>query len=106
MKYASMLFTIVTLFAFYCPAGFAQKPEDRYNRQEVMISMRDGVKLNTVIFTPKEQAEPLPFLLSRTPYGVSDNASPEKSQYTSDLAADGYIFVFQDIRGRYKSEGR
>jgi len=106
MKYTFMLFSIATLVVFYSPDGFAQQPEDRYSRQEVMIPMRDGVKLNTVIFTPKEQTAPLPFLLSRTPYGVSDNPSPEKSQYTSDMAADGYIFVFQDIRGRYKSEGR
>jgi len=106
MKYTFMLFSIATLVVFYSPDGFAQQPEDRYSRQEVMIPMRDGVKLNTVIFTPKEQTAPLPFLLSRTPYGVSDNSSPEKSQYTSDMAADGYIFVFQDIRGRYKSEGR
>ena len=106
MKYTFMLFSIATLVVFYSPGGFAQQPEDRYSRQEVMIPMRDGVKLNTVIFTPKEQTAPLPFLLSRTPYGVSDNPSPEKSQYTSDMAADGYIFVFQDIRGRYKSEGR
>jgi len=106
MRYTFMLFSIAALVVFYSPAGFAQQPEDRYNRQEVMIPMRDGVKLNTVIFTPKEQTAPLPFLLSRTPYGVSDNPSPEKSQYTSDMAADGYIFVFQDIRGRYKSEGR
>ena len=106
MRYAFSLTFTLFLCILYCPAGVAQQAGDRYNRQEVMIPMRDGVKLNTVIFTPKEQGEPLPFLLSRTPYGVSDNVSPEKSQYTSDMAADGYIFVFQDIRGRYKSEGR
>jgi len=106
MSYTFRLFFIAALFTFYCAAGFAQQAEDKYTRQEVMIPMRDGVKLNTVIFTPKDQAEPLPFLLSRTPYGVSDNASPEKSQYTKDMADDGYIFVFQDIRGRYKSEGK
>src|ERR1700744_1632200 len=76
------------------------KPDDKYNRQEVMIPMRDGVKLHTVIFTPKDQKEKLPFLMSRTPYGVNDNQSPERSSYTKDMADDGYIFVFQDIRGR------
>jgi uncharacterized protein len=79
---------------------------DKYKRQQVMITMRDGIKLNTVIFTPVEPKEPLPFLLERTPYGVSDNPSPEKSSYTKDLANDGYIFVYQDIRGRYLSEGK
>ena len=81
------------------------KPDDKYNRQEVMIPMRDGVKLHTVIFTPKDQKEKLPFLMLRTPYGVNDNPSPEKQGYIKDMAEEGYIFVFQDIRGRYLSEG-
>ena len=68
--------------------------------------MRDGVRLNSVIFTPKIQNEPLPFLILRTPYGVSRNPAPDKVDYLKDLAADGYIFVLQDIRGRYKSEGK
>lgn len=87
---------------------FAQqiKPDDKYSRQEVMIPMRDGIKLHTVIFTPKEQKGKLPFLMTRTPYGVNDNPSPERQQYIKDMAEDGYIFVFQDIRGRYGSEGK
>jgi putative CocE/NonD family hydrolase len=86
---------------------FAQqsKPEDKYNRQEVMIPVRDGVKLHTVIFTPKGQKDKLPFLMLRTPYGVNEYPSPEKQGYIKDMAEDGYIFVFQDIRGRYLSEG-
>lgn len=68
--------------------------------------MRDGIKLHTIVFTPKNQTESLPFLLTRTPYGVSKYPSPEKIQYTRDMAEDGYIFVFQDIRGRYSSEGQ
>ena len=79
---------------------------DQYDRQEIMIQMRDGIKLNTVIFTPKNSTEKLPFLFLRTPYGVTDYPSPEKIQYIKDMAQDGYIFVFQDIRGRYKSEGK
>ncbi|HEY4196753.1 MAG TPA: CocE/NonD family hydrolase, partial [Mucilaginibacter sp.] len=82
------------------------KPDDKYNRQEVMIPMRDGVKLNTVIYTPKDQKEKLPFLMLRTPYGVHDYPSPDKQGYIKDMAEDGYIFVFQDIRGRYLSEGK
>lgn len=82
------------------------KPDDKYNRQEVMITMRDGVKLHTVIFTPKNQPEKLPFLMLRTPYGINNKPSPERQQYIRDMADDGYIFVFQDIRGRYLSEGK
>jgi len=87
---------------------FAQKTpaEDKYNRQEVMVPMRDGIKLHTVIFIPKNQTEQLPFLIERTPYGVNDYPSPEKNPYVKDMADDGYIFVYQDIRGRYLSEGK
>lgn len=68
--------------------------------------MRDGVKLHTVIFTPKEKIGKLPFLMLRTPYGVNGYPSPEKDGYIKDMADEGYIFVFQDIRGRYLSEGK
>jgi hypothetical protein len=71
-----------------------------------MIPMRDGIKLNTVIFTPRAATEKYPFLLRRTPYGVSNAGAPDKGSYVKDLADDGYIFVYQDIRGRYKSEGK
>lgn len=87
-------------------ACYAQTPAVNYVRQEVMIPMRDGIHLNTVIFTPENVKEKVPFLLMRTPYGVSDSRSPDKSSYLKDMAADGYIFVHQDIRGRYKSEGK
>lgn len=86
--------------------SFSQSSEDKYDRQEIMITMRDGVRLNTVIFTPENSSEKLPFLLLRTPYGVSNELSPEKNSYIKDMAKEGYIFVFQDIRGRYKSEGK
>jgi putative CocE/NonD family hydrolase len=87
--------------------SFAQtKPGDKYNRQEVMIPMRDGVRLHTVIFTPKESSDKLPFLMERTPYGVNRYPSPERNGYIKDMAEDGYIFVYQDIRGRYLSEGK
>jgi hypothetical protein len=70
----------------------------------VMIPMRDGIKLNTLIFIPKNSKEPLPFLLSRTPYGVAESPYPERSN--PELAKEGFIFVDQDIRGRYLSEGK
>ncbi|RZS63917.1 CocE/NonD family hydrolase [Pseudobacter ginsenosidimutans] len=77
-----------------------------YERMEVLITMRDGVKLNTVIFTIPNSSEPLPFLFLRTPYGVSGYPSPNEMMSTKEMANEGYIFVFQDIRGRYKSEGK
>jgi putative CocE/NonD family hydrolase len=78
-----------------------------YNKQDIMIPMRDGVKLHTVIFTPKENTAPLPILIQRTPYGasVSDDYNILNVPFFSNMAKEGYIFVFQDIRGKYKSEG-
>ncbi len=78
-----------------------------YTRQEAMLPMRDGVRLHAVILRPAEmqQGETLPFLLDRTPYGVDGFDSKTGIEEMPELAASGYIFVYQDIRGRYKSEG-
>ena len=77
-----------------------------YQRSEVMIPMRDGVKLHTIILKPADIADPLPFLIMRTPYGVDGTDRAEIFGYRPELARDGYIFVAQDIRGRFKSEGQ
>src|SRR5204863_2836057 len=83
-----------------------------YVRREVMIPMRDGVKLHTVIVVPKG-ARNAPILLTRTPYNASErskrNASPHMVAalplFDELFAADGYIRVYQDVRGKYGSEG-
>src|SRR5438552_6239922 len=79
-----------------------------FDKREAMIPVRDGVKLHTEIYTPKNAKEPLPILFERTPYGIS--AANKGMSYSLDryahMFADGYIFVFQDIRGRYGSEGK
>ncbi len=79
---------------------------DLFVRQEVMIPMRDGVRLQTVIFTPKEARQPLPILLRRTPYGVPEDEAWAHTGNHDELIADGYIFVVQNIRGRFGSEGQ
>jgi predicted acyl esterase len=76
-----------------------------YSRNEVLIPMRDKIRLNTLIYTPVNARESLPFIIIRTPYGAGSYPFPNKFQYLADLASEGYIFVFQDIRGRYNSEG-
>jgi putative CocE/NonD family hydrolase len=78
-----------------------------YLRRDVMIPMRDGTKLFTVILAPKNFSLPVPLLIQRTPYGASlpENYNILESSSYGSLAAEGYIFVFQDIRGKYKSEG-
>ena len=80
-----------------------------YTRQEAMIPVRDGVKLHTVILRPagsEKVGERLPFLMERTPYGVSRASSNSVNGSKPELAGSGYIFVFQDIRGRYDSGGQ
>ena len=98
--------------AFLPISSFAQQKardySELFDKSEVMIPMRDGAKLHTEIYTPKNAAEPLPILFERTPYGISDpGKGPSRmlSRY-DELMSDGYIFVFQDIRGRYGSEGK
>jgi uncharacterized protein len=78
-----------------------------FDKHEVMIPARDGVKLHTEIYSPKNASELLPILFDRTPYGISarDNGVSPMIRRYPELFREGYIFVFQDIRGRYGSEG-
>ena len=80
-------------------------PIPTFDKQEVMIAMRDGVKLHTNVFTPRGFAGNLPIIMIRTPYGIEGGEASFRGAY-AELARDGYIFVHQDIRGRYKSEGQ
>ncbi len=78
-----------------------------FDKKEVMIPMRDGVKLHTEIYTPKDSKGAMPLFLERSPYGISaqdKGHSPILYRYI-EMWPDGYIFVLQDIRGRYGSEG-
>ena len=95
------------------PSNF-QKPTGSFDyvKREVMIPMRDGVKLHTVIVVPKG-AKDAPILLTRTPYNASNRANRSNSTHMVAVlpVADevfvgaGYIRVYQDVRGKYKSEG-
>jgi putative CocE/NonD family hydrolase len=98
------------------PATFKARVESfDYARREVMIPMRDGVRLNTVILVPRG-ATRAPILLTRTPYGAADRGARNASAHLSavlgdsDVADDaveggGYIRVIQDVRGKHDSEG-
>jgi putative CocE/NonD family hydrolase len=82
--------------------------ESKYSRKETTISMRDGIKLFTSIYSPKNNDEKHPVILVRTPY----NIEPREDNYSyrlmdmSHLLSENYIIVFQDVRGRYMSEGK
>ncbi len=92
-------------FASIAPIA-AQQPEPPFTRIDAMITMRDGVRLHTQVYTPVRATEPLPILLLRTPYGIGDLAPAQMAALLPELTADGYIIVRQDIRGRFKSEGQ
>src|SRR5580704_4278325 len=83
----------------------------QYKKTSVMIPMRDGVKLYTVILSPVNSRGPVPILIQRTPYGanipIHDDSVFTYPRYYPfyNMAREGYIFIFQDIRGKYKSEG-
>src|SRR5580658_8664211 len=89
------------------PAAFGQGVEfvkASYTKYEYQIPMRDGKKLFTAVYAPKETSQPYPILLTRTPYSVSPYG--EDSYRTSlgpaeIFAKDGFIFVYQDVRGRW-----
>lgn len=96
-----------------CFSAWAQMPDSvyvkkHYDKMEVQIPMRDGVKLFTAIYTPKNKSKTYPTLMQRTcysvePYGVDKyEKSLGPSKY---LMYDGFIFVYQDVRGRWMSEG-
>jgi uncharacterized protein len=100
--------SVAVALAFFAFASYAQnQPEAAkfaIDYREVMIPMRDGVRLQTVIISPKKSKEPLPILLRRTPYGVPDEAAAEEA-LAADPNAGKWIRVAQNIRGRFKSEG-
>ena len=80
----------------------------RYTKQEVEIPMRDGVKLFTIVYAPVDTGRAVPILMTRSPYG-SDPYGPDAYRRSLGPSAayekDGYIFVYQDVRGRFRSGG-
>src|SRR5262245_25274184 len=100
-----VLRTLLVALALVAPrVGQAQQPDPlakRFAKTTAMIAMRDGVKLYTTIYVPKKLEGPLPFILLRTPYGIDSRGPRALQNHLKDLADEGYIFVFQDIRGRH-----
>lgn len=82
--------------------------KDFYEKREVMIPMRDGVKLFTALYIPRDTSRTYPFLIIRDAYGVRpygpENYRPWAGAYL-DFSKEGFIFAYQDVRGRWKSEG-
>ncbi|MBK9238666.1 MAG: CocE/NonD family hydrolase [Acidobacteria bacterium] len=79
-----------------------------YTKSEQMIPMRDGVKLFTIVYTPKDTSAPYPFMLHRTPYGsppYGADAYRATLGPSADFVTEKFIFVYQDVRGKFRSEG-
>lgn len=90
------------------PTSTAEEVRAHYAKREVRIAMRDGTELFTSIYTPRDTTRTYPILLMRTPYSVRPYGPDEYAASLGPWKAfqdDGYIFVNQDVRGRYMSEG-
>lgn len=108
-KILILLFLLLSTISF----TYAQEEFDfksNYSRAEHMIEMRDGIKLHTVIYAPKNAVQDYPIILFRTPY-YNGRGGPDDYYYSSapvphpKMAEEGYIFVIQSVRGTGKSEG-
>ena len=93
--------------------GLSDPPENaikaHYTKYDYRIPMRDGVRLFTSVYVPKDASQSWPFLMVRTPYSVQPygtDSYPDHLGPTEEFDKAGYIFVFQDVRGRYMSEGK
>ncbi len=105
LRNSFLVLTFVLLPAVAQVATSPQPETSAFTLKEVMIPMRDGIHLQTAILTPIDQSSPLPILLERTPYGVPQKPPAQTPARWVELAHDGYIFVIQNLRGRFKSEG-
>jgi uncharacterized protein len=113
-----MKIKLILLFIFFFSVSiFAQAPQTtplgeyikaNYTKREILIPVRDGIKLFTVIYEPKDKSQKYPILLNRTPYTVSPYGAESYKTLIGPnelFAKEGYIFVYQDVRGRWMSEG-
>lgn len=103
---------VLLAFTVLATVGWAQDSafvRQNYTKHEYRITMRDGIKLFTIVYTPKDMSGPHPILMTRTPYSVGpygpDNYYTRLSNLTRKYFERNYIMVFQDVRGRYMSEG-
>jgi putative CocE/NonD family hydrolase len=105
--------TLLSLLLLICPLSPAGAQGEGYIRQhyskiEYMIPMRDGVRLFTEVYAPRDDSQEYPILLKRTPYGLGTYGADRYKATLGPSAAfgrEGYIFVYQDIRGKFRSEG-
>lgn len=88
-------------------AQVAYDAKDHYDKAEYMVAMRDGVKLYTQVYTPKDKNQKYPIILFRTPYSVRFYGPDQFRRvfFNEAYTREGFIFVYQDVRGKFRSEG-
>lgn len=104
-RQVGFLIVLALTSSLYAQSGAIHQ---KYDKQEVYITMRDGVRLFTSIYTPKNNSVKHPVLLNRTPYNIEPGGPQSYNifmQLYERYTSDDYIMVFQDVRGRYMSEG-
>ena len=104
-----MLGLTASLFAQSKSSDADYDVKAHYTKYEYRIAMRDGVHLFTSVYVPKDSAQKYPFLIVRTPYSVGPYGVDQYRKHlgpSPDFDKSGYIFVYQDVRGRYMSEGK
>lgn len=108
MKKINLFFALVLL----CASVNAQSTyvKEHFTKKDVYITMRDGVKLFTSIYTPKDASpqNKYPMMMQRTCYSIApygEDKYPARLGPSEIMMKEGYIFIYQDVRGRYKSEG-
>ncbi|MCK5346669.1 MAG: CocE/NonD family hydrolase, partial [Candidatus Heimdallarchaeota archaeon] len=105
-RFTHLFFLVLIISTSYGQNADSLFVRQHYDLAEYRIPMRDGAELFTVIYTPKDKSQKYPILLNRTCYNASGYTDYQISDYPSKyLTRDGYILVFQDVRGRYMSDG-
>ena len=102
--------TLLILLLLAAPVAAQQAPlADRYEKSEFQVTMRDGTKLFTAVYSPRDKSRTYPIMINRTCYSCSPYGTeqyPGRIGPSSSMESEGYIFVKQDVRGRWMSEGK
>jgi len=103
-----LLFILMIKASFPVYSQDASLIQETYVKKEYRIEMRDGVKLHTIVYAPVDSSETYPILLYRTPYSIRPYGDEMRASLSTNewLARDRYIFVFQDVRGKFMSGGQ
>jgi len=116
-RWIATLFVLLTITGPLPSRAVAQTPDKpstpedvraQYTKYEYRVPMRDGSRLFTAVYVPKHPSQKYPFLLVRTPYSVRPygvDQYPQSVGPSKEFQKEGFMFVYQDARGRYMSEG-